>query len=68
MPTNTYIVHSGRDMNGETQHTTVRADTFTTDDSFVFFKVGSVIVKAIQKFSVESVELVDPPNGNSPED
>ncbi len=68
MPANTYIIHSGRDMNGETQHSTVRADTFTSDDQFVLLKIGSVIVKAIQKWSVESVELVDPPNGNSPKD
>ena len=66
MATNTYIVHSGRDMEGNSQHSTVRADTFTSDEQFVIFKVGSVIVKAISKWQVDSVELVNPPNGDDP--
>jgi|TARA_Y100000310_G_scaffold328215_1_gene396001 hypothetical protein len=56
-----FAVKSGRDEFGESIVSTVKADTFATDENFVVFKVGSVVVKAITKWSVDSVELMDPP-------
>ena len=58
----TFLVNMG--MNFDTNVpiiTTVRADTFAADESFMVFKVGSVVVKAIPVWNVHDVEMVDPP-------
>ena len=56
-----FAVKSGRDEFGEPIIFTVKADTFSTDNDFVVFKVGSVVVKAINRWQVDTVELMDPP-------
>ena len=57
----TFLVTGGRDENGTPMVSTVRADSFSTDESFIIFKTGNVITKAIMKWSVDTVEMVDPP-------
>lgn len=61
----TYLVSSGRDFDGNIMTYTVQADTFTTDDHFTLFKVGNVIVKAVQTWSIESIELLESPESKS---
>lgn len=55
-----FLVTSGRDEFGPTTMT-VNADKFETDEQFVVFKTGNVVVKAIRNWMVDSVELIDPP-------
>jgi len=57
----TYIVNQGINQDNYPIITTVAADTFSTEDGFVIFKVGSVVVKAIRDWQVDSIELVNPP-------
>ncbi len=57
----TFIVTGGRTDLGQPITSTVKADSFSTDDEFIVFKVGSVVIKAISRWQVDSVEMVDPP-------
>jgi len=63
----TYLVTSGRDSNGLPLTYTVKADSFSADEHFINFKIGSVVVKAVQSWSIESIEMIDPPNGDKDE-
>ncbi len=57
----TFLVQMGVNMDNIPITTTVRADTFAADDSFMVFKTGNVVVKAISVWQVQSVEMIDPP-------
>ncbi len=62
------VKSTGFTESGEPQITMVNADKFETDDDFVVFKTGSVVVKAIRNWQVDSVELMNPPQSTTGEE
>ncbi len=63
------VKSTGFSSDGESaQITMVNADKFEHDEQFVVFKVGSVVVKTIRNWQVDSVDMINPPQSTTNEE
>ena len=62
-----YTVTMGRDEAGQPRKSNVKADSFAVKDGFIAFKVGSVVIKAIREWQVETIDMEDPPKAKPTE-